>query len=156
RDACNDFEDPVEVVTLMEPVLLQLLRLVVAHLLDRAHERQPEPLSQTLGEVGNELRTLARGYAGYPGRWRLGAPALPNHLHDSVYELVPKAAGMLVVGHHASPAGVAPTRENPSGLGLQVFLEITGEAVRGKRTGGHLFLALQGHVGTFEILGCSH
>jgi hypothetical protein len=122
--ACGDRVDhgknAIQVPALVEAVLLQLLRLIVAHLDHRRMERDAKPPGQTRTEVGHQFRVIARWNTGHP-RWRrLRLPALANHFGRRFDQLVAELAGVFLVRDHATPAGIAPARQDTAGLGTQI------------------------------------
>lgn len=113
-------EYAIQIPTLMKLIPLRFLLFVILGFDNDRMEGELQCRGQSLRTIGDEHGAKSGRNTGHPFRPRVRLPAVPYHFHDGRNEFVTKPPLTFIVRHNVSPAGVAPTRKNPSGFGAEI------------------------------------
>jgi len=124
-----DLEHTIKVLAAMVVVLALLLRLVVANFDDDPSERQPQAVSESFREVGNQLPVVVgvRRNTSDPAPVLLRRPrppAVPDHVCHCVGQIVVERRRRLSLLYETSPANVHPVGQNSSLLGTETVSQL--------------------------------
>src|SRR6185312_8213128 len=103
--------------------------------------------------IGYQDRMIPGWDTGDPNRRRLRLPPIPNHLSDSLDQLITKAVSAFVIGNQPSPSGIAPAGQYATCFRAQILGEIATKAEFDERSSCYLLPAFEGELGLPEISG---